>query len=291
MRAELPTTNQREVCTHMATRVVCASLIAALGLCSGVALAGGPDRDWSARYAGTSQIIVRLGTYEGSSYDIGISPTQFQRIREAARVPLSRIRAMSGGARVLRLSQKLDIVSVTKIAERIAELPGVTYAVPDRVMHPLFFGSAVGTAEAPSDPRVLEQWHYYEPKGGIGLAGAWNVTTGDSDIHVSIIDTGIRGSHEDLAGQWTGGYDFIGTSFNGRDGDGRDPDPTDPGDHFFGNPSSWHGSHVAGTVAARNNNATGVAGVAGAFWRRCSAVILNSSPFSAIISRCSSTAS
>ena len=60
-------------------------------------------------------------------------------------------------------------------------------------------------------------------------------------------------------------------TFVSVDGNGRDSDPTDPGDWSsanqcgFGQParsSSWHGTHVAGTVAAVTNNNSGVAGVA-----------------------------
>src|SRR5690606_21058057 len=58
------------------------------------------------------------------------------------------------------------------------------------------------------------------------------------------------------------GYDFISSSSVAGDGNGRDSDPSDPGDYYGGYASSWHGTHVAGTVAALTNNAKGVAGTA-----------------------------
>ncbi|MFN2330240.1 MAG: S8 family serine peptidase, partial [Chromatocurvus sp.] len=68
------------------------------------------------------------------------------------------------------------------------------------------------------------------------------------------------------------GYDFISSSSTARDGNGRDPDARDEGDWFgylecAGAPflsqnSSWHGTHVAGTIAAVTNNNQGVAGIA-----------------------------
>jgi serine protease len=127
--------------------------------------------------------------------------------------------------------------------------------------------------------------------GGANLPPAWDITQGGSGVVVAVIDTGIV-NHPDLngiatpapyvpAGRFVGGYDFISSDVGGpllapnfvaNDGDGRDPDPTDPGDWLAAADdcedgtsgpldSSWHGTHMAGVVAASGNNATGIAGV------------------------------
>jgi serine protease len=98
---------------------------------------------------------------------------------------------------------------------------------------------------------------------------AWDKSTG-SGIRVAVIDTGYR-PHVDLAANIVGGYDFIADTWTANDGGGRDSSAQDPGDWVSANAcggshaaqnSSWHGTHVAGTVAAVTNNASGVAGVA-----------------------------
>jgi len=121
----------------------------------------------------------------------------------------------------------------------------------------------------PNDPRYTEQWHYYEATGGLNVPNAWDTTTGGGSV-VAVIDTGIT-SHPDLNANVLPGYDMISSATIGNDGNGRDSDPTDTGDATAANEcgpgsrassSSWHGTHVAGTVAAVGNNRTGVTGVA-----------------------------
>jgi serine protease len=110
----------------------------------------------------------------------------------------------------------------------------------------------------PNDPYYPYQWHYPQ----INLPQAWDVTTGANAI-VAVIDTGVVASHPDLQGQLVAGYDFIKDPAIAGDGDGIDPNPDDPGDHYRNDgSSSFHGTHVSGTVAAATNNSVGVAGVA-----------------------------
>jgi serine protease len=110
----------------------------------------------------------------------------------------------------------------------------------------------------PNDPFYAVQWHY--PL--INLPQAWDVTTGANAI-VAVIDTGVVTSHPDLQGQLVAGYDFISDPAIAGDGDGIDSNPDDPGDRSNNDgSSSFHGTHVAGTVAAATNNAVGVAGIA-----------------------------
>ena len=110
----------------------------------------------------------------------------------------------------------------------------------------------------PNDQYYTLQWHY--PL--INLPQAWDIATGDPSVIVAVVDTGVRLDHPDLQGQLVPGYDMISDSSRARDGNGIDPDPNDPGDLGLGTGSSFHGTHVAGTIAAATNNGIGVAGVA-----------------------------
>ena len=129
--------------------------------------------------------------------------------------------------------------------------PSVAYAEPNYIRRAL---------AVPNDEFYKFQWHY----PAINLPQAWDVaTTRGQGTIVAVIDTGILKGHPDLQGQLVDGYDFISSASNAADGDdGRDADPEDPGDGNRPGESSYHGTHVAGTVAAATNNTKGVAGVA-----------------------------
>lgn len=120
----------------------------------------------------------------------------------------------------------------------------------------------------PNDPYFPHQWHY----PFIGLPQAWDITTGDDDVIIAVIDSGVVTDHPDLASRMLldrrdrpVGYDFINDPNRAADGDGIDSDPYDVGSGDLpGAASSFHGTHVAGTIGAATNNAQGVAGV---MWR------------------------
>ena len=87
---------------------------------------------------------------------------------------------------------------------------------------------------------------------------------------IAVVDTGIVNANGFGAGRVLPGYDFISDPFSANDGDGRDANPADPGDYSLPGecseasifePSSWHGTHVAGTIGAPANNNLGIAGV------------------------------
>lgn len=138
------------------------------------------------------------------------------------------------------------------------------------------------TASAFNDPLLAKQWHYYNdgsisPRAKKGadcnLKPVWEkYTTGKSNVIVAIVDGGIDVTHEDLvdnlyinekekngqAGVDDDGNGFVddvyGYNFvEAKDVVGGTIQPDNEG----------HGTHVAGTVGARNNNGIGVAGVAG----------------------------
>jgi serine protease len=199
----------------------------------------------------TDRIIIRYRHTTGGLF----SPTQdeqMQRLSQHAGATLTYLREMSGDAHVIHLPQKLPLEQVEQIAKQLTDLPEVEYAEPDRIVrHTL----------TPNDPRYGDQWHYYESTGGINAPAAWDITTGSNAIVVAILDTGVT-DHPDLIGRSVPGlgYDFVSEDIS-NDGDGRDNDPRDPGDWCGSGSSSWHGTHVAGTIGAVSNNGVGVAGV------------------------------
>jgi len=133
--------------------------------------------------------------------------------------------------------------------EALRKRPEVESAELNTIMRPSL---------VPADPYYTLQWNY--PL--IHLPQAWDVVTGDPNVIVAVVDTGVRLDHPDLQGQLVAGYDFIADSSRARDGNGIDPDPNDPGDRGAGaGTSSFHGTHVAGTIAAATDNGIGVAGV------------------------------
>jgi len=124
----------------------------------------------------------------------------------------------------------------------------VEYAVPNYIH----------TAQlSPDDTLFRLQSHYKD----IRLPQAWNLTTGSADVTVAVIDSGVFLDHEDLTDKLVAGYDFISSTSTSRDGDGIDSNPDDPGESSQTGASSWHGTHVTGTIAAATNNNQGTAGV------------------------------
>jgi serine protease len=176
-------------------------------------------------------------------------------------VQMQMLRRTAQDAVVMKLDRRLSPDDAAALAREImANDPDVLYAEPDRIMR---------IQLTPNDSRYSDQWHYYEATAGLNLPSAWDKSTG-SGIVVAVIDTGYR-PHADLAGNLLQGYDFIDDTAVSNDGNGRDSDASDPGDAVAagecgpGQPaetSSWHGTHVAGTIAAVSNNGGGVAGVA-----------------------------
>ena len=146
--------------------------------------------------------------------------------------------------------EKLETLRMVK---RLRRRPDVLAADPNYVRR---------VTVVPNDPLYLRQWHYPQ----IFLPQAWDVTTGSSDTVVAVIDTGVLRDHPDLRGSLLSGpgsgYDFIRSPSRAADGDGIDPDWNDSGDFDGTTPqSSFHGTHVSGTIAAATNNGRGVAGV------------------------------
>ncbi|MFE6288156.1 S8 family serine peptidase [Streptomyces sp. NPDC057877] len=169
-------------------------------------------------------------------------------------------RRLGTGAALVGLGEDTTRAGVADVISEYEADPQVAYVVPDRLNKPL---------ATPNDTDYGKQWDLFEATAGMNVPGAWDRATG-SGVTVAVIDTGYV-AHSDLAANIVGGYDFISDTAVAGDGNGRDSNPADPGDWTAagecqaGDPaygSSWHGTHVAGTVAAVTNNGKGVAGVA-----------------------------
>lgn len=141
---------------------------------------------------------------------------------------------------------------------------------------------AVTRAEGvPFDDTLLpSQWHYYNDGtvdfpnavagADINLFAAWELTTGRPDVVVAVVDEGVCYTHKDLQAN----MHVNEAELNGQEG--VDDDGNGYTDDIYGynfadngrvtwtrNGDSGHATHVAGTIAAVNNNGIGVAGVAG----------------------------
>jgi serine protease len=178
---------------------------------------------------------------------------------------LSYLKSVTSQTHVAVTGQKLNRAELFALAKQIEQDPTVAYAEIDEIVYPSFM---------PNDPSYQsgQQWHYQAPAispGGANLPAAWDSSTG-AGVVVAVIDTGYR-PHADLVANILPGYDFVSDLAKANDGDGRDSDASDPGDWEVagacgkGSPSSnssWHGTHVAGTIAAVTNNGVGGASVA-----------------------------
>ena len=227
----------------------------------------------------TDQIIIKFTEKTDPQKMSLVGRAQLmQQLDQAAGVHLEMVRPMSGDAYVMRVPQKMVPSAVLAITTNLTALPEVIYAEPDLINQimgePLQeLPNRTAPQLTPNDPMFGSQWHYdYNPPGiqGANLLAAWDITTGNPNVVVGIVDTGVLVNHPDLSAKIVPGYDFISDVNAANDGDGRDPNPDDPGDwvdaNFCGpgqpaDSSSWHGTHVAGTIGADTNNGVGVAGI------------------------------
>ncbi|MFJ8660592.1 S8 family serine peptidase [Streptomyces sp. NPDC093795] len=175
---------------------------------------------------------------------------------------LSFERRLAGGGALVDLGDSATKQDLTEVMDAFRADPAVASVEPDI--------RAYAMAATPNDTDYAKQWDLFEPTGGMNVPAAWDKTTG-SGVTVAVIDTGYA-AHSDLAANTVAGYDFISTSSDARDGNGRDADAKDEGDWNAtdgecgtgsrASNSSWHGTHVAGTIGAATNNTKGIAGIA-----------------------------
>jgi len=200
-------------------------------------------------------------------------------------VSLKLARSVSENMHALWLDRPLRGRELQRVLQRLSADPEVEYAVADQRKY---------RAAIPNDPLFNQapetgQWWLTAPNdtfiSAIDGPSAWDLTTGNPEIVVAVLDTGAMFEHPDLGraeqgGKFLPGYDFIGGAGSAdavkvaNDGDARDADASDPGDWIdfadrrdllFSDceiaDSSWHGVHIAGIIGARSNNGTGGAGI------------------------------
>jgi serine protease len=211
-----------------------------------------------------TQLIIK---YKGESAQTFTALSGASKLAVSARRndrPLIYKRPMSGLTHVVELSQPMQRAEALAVAMRLKMDPNVEYAEPDDWVQPYF---------TPNDQYFFALWHYASPlsaAGGANFPAAWDISRGQGVI-VAVVDTGVV-NHPDLSANMIAGYDFITSTISANDGDGRDADASDPGDWrtaldcpgiATARPtSSWHGTHVSGTVAAVTDNTIGVSGTA-----------------------------
>lgn len=191
---------------------------------------------------------------------------------DAMGMDVAATRAVTAGASLFLFDDVVPADEARAVAARLEARPDVLWAEADVRAYP------AQTPYIPNDPyfpQMTDLWNGGSAQDySIKAPLVWDEQRGSSDVVVAILDTGIT-SHPDLDANVVAGYDFISDVAVANDGDARDPDPADPGDwitpgeasygEFEGCDvanSSWHGTHVAGTVAAVQGNALGVTGVA-----------------------------
>lgn len=190
-------------------------------------------------------------------------------------------RSLGAEMEVVQLARRLSAAELTDAIAAFASDPAVEFVSPDFRRYP---------DALPNDSLVPNQWYLLSTEvAALRAETAWDITTGVTGTVVAVLDTGVRFEHPDLlaareGGKLLPGYDFVSgessSSFIGaNDGDGRDSDASDPGDWIDAadqdnsgfeeceiSNSSWHGTRVAGVIAAQTNNGIGVAGAAWNAW-------------------------
>lgn len=180
-----------------------------------------------------------------------------------------------------------ETIPVTRAVTDYSKLPEIDIAEPVHQIRPAQYtrlpeitrqlsSSLLNTALPFDDPDLTKQWHYHNDGSlngsvagaDINLLKAWQISSGQPQVIVAVVDGGIDYNHEDLAANmWINQAELNGTP-------GVDDDNNGYKDDIYGynftvdqkgpkiTPET-HGTHVAGTIGAVNNNGKGGCGIAG----------------------------
>ena len=211
---------------------------------------------------------------------------RWQRVLGETGIAPRRMKPSGRAAQLLDFERVLSGDEAEAMAARLRGRPDVEWVVPNERERRLQQApNDLGFSPPQNGSSAEAQWWLYAPTGsdgnvlaerlrGVpGLLPAWSIEQGKASARVAVLDTGIT-AHPELAGHVLPGYDFVSVVEYSNDGDGRDADPTDPGDFvspedaqtpaFAGcvvEDSSWHGTIIAGQIAALTNNTDGVAAI------------------------------
>jgi serine protease len=207
--------------------------------------------------------VTAASAAAGELEQLAGTPGQVQRMRMVPQVFASALSDDDDSQMQFRSPEQAQKYATLRAIKRLKRDATVEHASPNYLWKPTAVTPNDPFFEYSADPNVAFQWHYQDSDvivGGINLPDAWQVTTGNENVIVAVIDTGILPNHPDffsvdLVSQLVAGFDFVSDPARAADGNGIDNDPTDAGDF-------WHGTHVAGTIGAATDNGIGVAGVA-----------------------------
>jgi serine protease len=181
-------------------------------------------------------------------------------------IDASWIRAGSVGTHIMRWGNSVRSSDQQSMLNRLASDPEVEFAIEDRPMR---------TFATPNDPSFANQWALRSTPNTAGAKfdQAWDLVRGSADVVIAVLDSGVIFETPDLKGRLLSGYDFVADIPTANDGNGRDSNPADPGNWissadtqisaFSGcsvKNSSWHGTFVAGQIAANTHSNSDIAG-------------------------------
>ena len=173
-------------------------------------------------------------------------------------VDLSMLTPIGEGIGAFNADKTLNALGLAALQSDLREIDPAATVTRDRWLTPAVV----------NDPLYGSYQSSLTDSYGINATSAWEHTTG-SGVTIAVVDSGVRADHEDLSGQFVPGYDFISSTTHSNDDDGRDADPTDPGDYNStatdscpAANSTWHGTHVTGTIIAKQDNSLGITGIA-----------------------------
>lgn len=215
-------------------------------------LAGEQPSGWSADFVPGEVILATSedSTPDSVAYAAGLSSAGSTRSILPDHSALLQVNTTARQMQGVSESTRTRLATLDAI-KRLQNQSSVTLVEPNFRAYP---------QRVPDDEYFTEQWHHEQ----INLPAAWDITTGEKsggNVVVAVIDSGVMMTHPELRERLLPGYDFISDPARSLDGDGIDANPDDPGDPDNPGTANWHGTHVAGLIAAQTDNRQGVAGI------------------------------